>query len=351
MTTKSDEYFNIFCKIIKSIQSTTNREDILNLIVQSAVEVMEAKACSLFLIRSRRDKTGLFYPAAQIGLSENYSHSGPAKGRDITKDILEKGGYMMVKDATTDPRVENHDLKKKEGIASLLVVPVVAEERPMGILALYTSEPRDFSQKDIDFLRALADYGGMAIVRAHQSFRQERELKLLATISEHLSSSIDINEVLSLMTSEITQAFELIGVTIRLYDADSKELRLVASHGMSEQYLNKGPISAQRIKTVIKNQSEVIDDIETYDIDYKKERQEEGIVSMLHLPITLKGSVIGVMGLYSDEIRVVEDDDMSFLSSIARQCGLAIHNATLYLQLKNEKSDLEEEIWSHRNWF
>jgi GAF domain-containing protein len=348
---KNEEYFKVFCKIIKSIQRSSDRVEILDLIVRSAVEGMKAKACSLFLIRSRQDNDGLFYPVAQVGLSENYIHSGPAKGRDITRDILMKGGYLAARDATTDPRLENHEIKKKEGIASLLVVPVIADKDPIGILALYTAEPRDFAEEDVDFLRGLADQGGIAILRAHNEYRRKRDLELLTSVAEDLGSSLDIKVILHLMTSEVALAFELLGVTIRLVDDRSKELRLVASYGLSEKYLNKGPVSAERIKTVLKNKAEVIDDVATYDIDYRDERKAEGIVSMLHLPISVKGKVIGIMGLYSDKKRVLVDEDISLMSSIARQCGLAIQNASLYLQLEQDKKNLEEEIWGHKAWF
>jgi GAF domain-containing protein len=351
MSSKCEEYLRIFCEVTKSIQISSDREEILNLIVESAVKVMEAKACSLFLIRSRRDQDGLFYPAAQVGLSDKYIHAGPARGRDITRDILMKGGYLKVWDATTDPRMENHDVKKKEGIASMLVVPVIADKEPIGILSLYTAEQRDFSEEDIAFLRGLADQGGIAILRAHSLYRRKKDFELLASVTEHLNSSLDIKEVLSLMTTEIAQAFDLQGVTIRLRAQDTKELKLVASHGLSEKYLNKGPVSSERIQTVVKDRMELVDDVATYDIDYKKERQEEGIAAMLHLPITIKGTVIGIMGLYSDTRRVIADDDIALISSIARQCGLAIQNASLFLELKRDKKELENEIWAHRAWF
>lgn len=349
--TKSKDFFKVFCRVIKTIQMSNDRAEIFRLIVESAVEVMEAKACSLFLIRSRSETDGLFYPAAQVGLSDDYIHSGPARGRDITQDILKKGGYMAVKDAATDPRLENHEAKKKEGIASLLVVPVIAEKDPIGILALYTAEQREFNTEEIDFLKGLADQGGIAILRAHQEYRQKRDLELLASVSEHLSSSLDIKKILHLMTSEITLAFDLLGVTIRLLDGDSKQLKLIASYGLTEKYLEKGPVSSKRIQTVMRGKSEVVDDVATYDIDYKAERQAEGIVSMLHLPINVKGNNIGVMGLYSDTKRVALDEDISLMSSIARQCGLAIQNASLYLQLQQDKQNLEEEIWGHKAWF
>jgi GAF domain-containing protein len=348
---KSEEYFKTFCKIIKTIQMASDREEILKLIVASAVEAMQAKACALFLIRSRSDAGGLFYPAVQIGLSENYIHSGPDKGREITRDLLMQEGYLAARDATTDPRLENHEAKRREGIASLLVVPVIGSKDPIGILALYTAEPRDFTEEEILFLRSLADQGGIAILRAHKEYRRRRDTELLAAVSEHLGSSLDIKVVLHLMTSEIALAFDLLGVTIRLMDDRSRELQLVASYGLSEKYLNKGPVSAERIKTVLKDKSEVIDDVATYDIDYREERKAEGIVSMLHLPISIKGKVIGIMGLYSDKKRMLSGDDVSVMSSIARQCGLAIHNASLYMQLELDKKNLEEEIWGHKAWF
>lgn len=349
--TKSEDYLKAFCRVIKTIQMSSDREEILDQIVNSAVEVMQAKACSLFLIRSRSATDGLFYPAAQIGLSEDYIHTGPANGRDITRDILMKGGYLAAKDATTDPRLENHEAKKKEGIASLLVVPVVVDKDPIGILVLYTAETREFAQEEIDFLRGLADQGGIAILRAHQEYRRRRDLELLASVAEHLNSTLDIKKVLHLMTSEIANSFELLGVTIRLLDEQSKELKLVASYGLSEKYLGKGPVSSQRIQTVMRDKYEIVDDVASYDIDYKEERQAEGIVSMLHLPIAVKGKIVGILGLYSETKRVLSDDDVSLMHSIAKQCGLAIQNASLYLQLKQDKENLEEEIWGHKAWF
>jgi len=350
MATKRDDYLKTFCAVVKSIQNTRNRDDILKMLVESAVKVMQAKACSLFLVKSRRASDGYFYPAAQVGLSADYIHSGPAKGRDIVKDIVQKGGYMAVVDATSDPRVENHEIKKREGIASMLVVPVVAEEDPIGILALYTAEKREFTREDINFLKCLADQGGIAIFRVHQEHRNRRYLELLTSVAENLNSSLDIKIVLHLITSEITLAFDLLGMTIRLRDDDTGALRLVASYGLSEKYLAKGDIGTERLTSVLNN-AEVIEDINECDIDYKEERIAEGIVSMLHLPITVKGQAIGLMGLYSDHSRTITEDDVSLISAIARQSGLAIQNASLYLQLEQDKKNLEEEIWGHKAWF
>ncbi len=64
-------------------------------------------------------------------------------------------------------------------------------------------------------------------------------------------------------------------------------MKLVASYGLSDKYFDKGPVSPERLQALLKNKVELIDDVSTYgSLDYREERKAEGIVSMLHLPIS-----------------------------------------------------------------
>ena len=49
--------------------------------------------------------------------------------------------------------------------------------------------------------------------------------------------------------------------------------------------------------------------------------------------------------------RVFTEDEIKLATAIANQGGLAIHNASLYLMLKEDIKDLRDDIWSHRLWF
>ncbi|MEA3471606.1 MAG: GAF domain-containing protein, partial [Thermodesulfobacteriota bacterium] len=159
---KKNNYFKTFCKVSRKFGSTSDREEILNLIVESAIDTMQGKAASLFLFDKKRD---FFVKGAQKGLSKDYLHSQPIDARKVVQDIIH-GGHIAVYDATKDPHVENHEAKIKEGIASILVVPVLEEGRAIGILALYTATPRKFTKEEIEFLSALAEQGGIAIQHA-----------------------------------------------------------------------------------------------------------------------------------------------------------------------------------------
>jgi GAF domain-containing protein len=289
---------------------------------------------------------------AQKGLSDNYLHQKPMKARRIVEEIME-GGHLHFRDATTDPRLEHHDAKKVEGIASILSVPVIVSNRTMGILSLYTAEPRDFSKDDIDFLSALAEQGGIAIEHARLLGRIQKNATLFLDLSSHINSTLDIKRILNNLTVDICQALGMKGAAIRLLDSDSGELILVASYGLSDEFLNKGPVSATTSATqALKGETLVIKDATKDErIQYKKEMKKEGIASMIVTPIKSRDEIIGVLRLYTNKEREFTEDFITVVQALAHQGALAIQNATMYLELQKDKEELEHDIWSHRSWF
>jgi GAF domain-containing protein len=346
---KEINYFKSFCKISKALGTTLSKAELLDLIVDNAIETMNAKAACLFLADEEED---IFVPVAQKGLSDNYLHARPMQAKKIVQAIL-KGGYLAIRDATTDPRVENHEAKKAEGIASILDVPVMVRDKAIGVLALYTAKKRDFSQDEIDFLAALAEQGGMAIERARLLERIRNNSMLFLDLAANINSSLDIKQILHNLTADICEALGMKGVMIRLVNKASGELDLVASYGLSEAFLNKGPVSAQKHLTrVLKGETIVVDDVESDEtLQYRDDVLKEGIVSMLVVPIKAKDEVIGIMRLCSGVKRAYPDDLILLVNALAQTGGLAIQNASLYLALQSDMQDLKEDIWSHRSWF
>lgn len=342
-------YFKSICKVSRAFGTTFSKSKLLDLIVTSAIETMDAKAACLFLADDEED---VFIPVAQKGLSDRYLHAQPLHAKKIVGAIL-KGGHLAIRDATEDPRVENHEMKKAEGIASILDVPVIVKDKTIGILALYTAKPRDFSEDEVDFLTALAEHGGRAIEQARLLERIRNNSTLFLDLAANINSSLDIKKILHNMTADICEALGMKGVLIRLLNKQSGNLDLVASYGLSEEFLNKGPVSAQNsLSKILKDGTIDIQDVETeHSLQYRDAVRKEGIVSMLVVPIKIKDEVIGIMRLCSGVKRVYPDDLIMLVSALAQTGGLAIQNAAMYLALQNDLRDLKEDIWSHRSWF
>ena len=349
MTTRERDYFNTFCTISKAFGTTAKRDDLLKLIVDSAVESMNGKAACLFLADERKD---IFVPMAQSGLSETYIHANPLQSRKLV-GALDKLNHLHFLDATTDPRLENHEAKKAEGIASLLTVPVRVQNRTIGILSLYTAETREFQEEEIEFLCALAEQGGIAIENNRLYRRMQKNAMLFLDLAGKINSTLEINQILNDLTVEICEKLDLRGAVIRLWDEEHDEMKLVASHGLSEEFLEKGRTTTiETAQLALKGETLVISDTSKDNrIAFKEALQEEGLVSMIVTPITAREKVIGVLRLYSDTLREFPDDLVMMVKALAHQGGLAIQNASMYLELKEDKKSLEQDIWSHRSWF
>lgn len=348
MTTKNN-FFATICKVSRAFGTTSSKKEILDLIVDSAIKTMKVKAASLFLLDEEKD---IFLTAAQRGLSKDYLHSKPIHARKMVDDILKKG-HLAVLDATKDPRIENPKAKKKEGIVSLLVVPVLVSGKTIGILSLYTDSPRKFGNDEIEFLSALAEQGGMAVENARLIEKLKESTKIFLDLSASINSTLNLKTILQSLTKDVAMTIGVKAASIRLLNENRTSLQLAASYGLSDKYLNKGPISAEKsIAEALEGKPVVVKNASTdKGVQYKKEKKEEGIVSILCVPIKVKDEVIGVLRLYSSAAREFSDYEISLVTAIAHHGGLAIQNAGQYLLLKNDVKDLKDNTWSYRSWF
>jgi GAF domain-containing protein len=347
--TSEKNYFQTFCYLSEAFATAVTVEELLQLIVKSATETMNGKGACLFLADEKED---IYVPKASYGLSDTYMHANPIKAKKLAATLL-KTGYLAFEDATSDPRLENHEAKKNEGIASILTVAVTVEGRQIGILSLYTPRTRKFTDQEIVFLKALAANGGIAFEKAYLLERITKNSALFLELASAINSSIDIRKVLHNFSEKTCIALGMKSVSIGLLNEETGSLDLVASYGLSEKFINKGPISAEKsVTSALRGNTVIVEDVSTDTrLQYPKETLEEGIKSMVCVPIRSREKVIGVMRLYSDSVRRYPEDFITVVEALAHTGALAIQNASMYLALKEDKKSLEEDIWSQRLYF
>ncbi|MFH2129010.1 MAG: GAF domain-containing protein [bacterium] len=346
---KQIDYFKTFATISKALGSTLHLEEILHLIVESAVESMDGKAACLFLADREKD---VFVEKAQTGLSKTYLHANPVSARQTEGDLV-KDGYLAISDIDKDPRVENREGKKKEGIASILVVPVTVNQETIGVLTLYTATRRSFSQYDIDFLNALAEQGGLAIQRSALIERIRGNTRIFRELSANINASLDIKEILNNLTVALANALNMKGVSIRLLNKQTGEMPIVAGYGLSDEFLYKDKGSIQsNLEQTLKGETIVIENAVTDKrVRYKNELKKEGIGSALFVPIKTRDDVVGIIRLFSAEPQLFPEETIDLVNALAEQGGLAIQNASMVLMLQEDKKNLEQDMWIHKSWF
>ncbi|TAN41920.1 MAG: GAF domain-containing protein [Nitrospirae bacterium] len=325
-------YLESYQNICKSISTSLSLDEVLTLIVTNVVKVMNVKASLLRLLNKEKNQLEL---AAYHGLSRSYADKGPVE-YDASIDDALAGKPVSIYDITADRNAKYRREAEKEGIRSILSIPLRFRDEVIGVLRMYTAEPVSYSDEDLKFVSAIAEQAAIAIVNARvfeKTVSKEKQyLTVFQTITDAVSSTLNVTEVLDLIARKIPEVLHLKGSTIRLLDDSGKELRLVASHGLSERYLTKGPVDTEdNIKAALNDRPVTIFDAATDpSIRYKKEAEEEGIKSMLTLPIVARGKVIGVLRLLTAQPRSFSEQEIDFASSLAKQCGTAIENARMY---------------------
>ena len=151
--------YETLLKVTHAVVSSKYPEDVAMLTVESVKSALEAKGCALLLFNR---KTKELEVAASYGLSDEYINKGPLSATlSIGKSI--KDGPVAIYDVTDDPRIQYPEEAKKEGIASILSVPIAVRENPIGVLRVYSAELWEATLEDVNFVQAVAQIVGMAL--------------------------------------------------------------------------------------------------------------------------------------------------------------------------------------------
>lgn len=329
---KKSEYFKTLCNISRAFGVTQEKELLLQMIVQGAIDTMGGKAACLFL---EDEKKGVFVPVSQAGLSENYIHSDLNHSKREVEGILE-GGFLVFYDAATDLRLDNQDLKAAEGIKSILVVPVLVREKAIGVLALYTGEHRNFDKDEVDFLSAMAEQGGMAIQNARLVERIKKNSILFHKLASGLNSCMDVKKILAIMAEDMVSALGMVGASVRIVNEKKSAIDLTYHYGLSQAFIEKSNAAVQEIEPeVLSGETVIINNIYgDVRIKHKETMTRDRIVSMLCVPVRSRDRVIGDMKMYFGVERQFPEDIIMLVNAIAHQGGLAIQNVSMQTLLK-----------------
>ncbi|MBU2009621.1 MAG: GAF domain-containing sensor histidine kinase [Chloroflexi bacterium] len=161
-------------EIASAVNSTLEVRGVLQSIVESVTKAVGAKGCAVLLLTAER---GQLTHSADYGLSREYVQKGPVQRTHILTEFADGKNVSMV-DVSADARVEYREEAIREGIVSMLSVPMMLGEELAGVLRIYASESRSHSAEEIDFLRAAANLGALALDRAgtHEAIAKANEL-------------------------------------------------------------------------------------------------------------------------------------------------------------------------------
>ncbi|MFN8484680.1 MAG: GAF domain-containing protein [Anaerolineae bacterium] len=156
-------------EISQTITSSLYLEDMLGVIVEMVAKTMKVYSASLLLIEQGEGELVIYATAG--GAAEAIHRPARAPGEGIASVVAQTRRPVVVEDVRQDPRFRDPERARREGLCSLLAVPLMVRDRVIGVLRCYTTTPHTFSDDDIALLATLANQTALAIENAQLSVR------------------------------------------------------------------------------------------------------------------------------------------------------------------------------------
>jgi signal transduction protein with GAF and PtsI domain len=176
-----------------------------------------------------------------------------------------------------------------------------------------------------------------------QKHERKFYLKHFRSICHAISTYEDLNMLTNHLSEGTCRRFKAKGCSIMLLDERDNQLHPVSSYGISEEYLNKGPIFIDdKHSAISKGEPVFVEDMQNDPrVQYPQAAAKEGIAAMQSIPIKCRNSIIGVIRIYHNEPTIIHDEDIETLCVMSENLGLVIENNGLKNFLEGVLTALE----------
>jgi len=229
---------------------------------------------------------------------------------------------------------------------SAIAVPLLRQERVVGVLTLSHPEPNKFSEEHLNLLLFIANQAAIAVENARlyeKVTERMREATALYKVSNQLMRTLNLDQVLEKALDILQKFFGYLDCAILLVDEKAGELEVKAARGYLRKTVGKvrlkigqegivGWVAAH--KTAL-NVPDVTQDSRY--VGMEKTRSEMAV------PMMAGDKVIGVLDMQRPEVNAFNDDDLRVLSSVAAQAAIAIERARLYFAERRLHTTIAEE--------
>ena len=184
-TTDHRQLYKAFRDIISVVHSSIHLEDVMDLVAWKATEILDAKGAILSLHNIDTDELEI---SASYGISEEYEAKGPVSHHRTITDVCRQKKVIIIEEIRTDPRVQYPQEAWSEGYRFIIDVPLSVADDVVGILRLYFTKVRHFSEIELDWIIAIAEQCSCALGKARLIDTYEFKYHELATQTEKLSA-------------------------------------------------------------------------------------------------------------------------------------------------------------------
>jgi signal transduction histidine kinase len=339
--------------------SPTDLSPTFDTILSTASRLCEAHLAALW----RFDGTHLIF-AAHYNASREYvdtltrqplvpSAKGPARRAAFERSVVH------IADMTIEPGFSPVALQF-ERARTVLAVPLLREDELVGVIAMWRREVQPFTEQQVVLVKTFADQAVIAIenvrlftelqAKTQELTRSVGQLTALGEVGRAVSSTLDLETVLSTIVSRAIQLSGTDGGSVYEYDEATEEFSLRASRDLHEAYVaqvrdtrpRKGEGAVGRVaQTREPVQIADISDPAAYESRVRDTLLQIGLRALLAVPLIAEGQLVGALIVMRKRSGTFAAEEVTLLQTFATQSALAIQNARLFREIEDKSRQLE----------
>jgi signal transduction histidine kinase/CheY-like chemotaxis protein len=347
-------------EVLASIGSATFELDpVFETVLRNAVRLCDADGGQVWRLEG-----DVYRAVLGIGGSDEYrryleEHPVQRGPGTLVGRVGQERRTVQIDDAVSDPGYRWHEALDLGGFRTLLGVPMLTDHRVVGVIVLWRSVVEPFDERQIALVSTFAAQGAIAIQnvqlfheleeRGAALARSVDELRVLGEVSQAVSSSLDVDEVL---TTIVTRAVELSGAdggSIFELERPQAEFALRACYGTSEALADSlRQIRIRLGETFIGRAAMAGEARQATDLDaeppdpHLDELRRDGWRSLVAVPLHSEREIIGALVVRRRSPGALDAQTVELLDTLASQSALAIHNARVFRELERKSRQLEE---------
>jgi signal transduction histidine kinase len=348
-------------EILRVISSSpTDVQPVFDTIVRSAPRLCGAKFCLLYRFDGELLHLVAHYnvPGELLELLQRLYPMRPWRQHASGRAII-SGAVVEIEDVLSDPEYQQ-TVAAMSGWRSMLAVPMLRERAPIGAIVIQRGEAGSFPEAQIALMQTFADQAVIAIenvrlfkelqARTQDLTRSVGELQALGEVGQAVSSTLDLETVLTTIVSRAVELSGTDGGTVYEYDEAAEEFILRATHNLGEEdvelrrgiRLRKGEGVTGRM--VLARGPVQVPDITApgaYDSRLREGLLRSGAKAVLAVPLFREDHLIGGLVVNRNSPGDFRPEVVALLQTFATQSALAIQNARLFREIADKSRQLE----------
>lgn len=335
-----DEVFRKLYHVSKEIILTLEPEHALQKIIDAAVELTSAGCGSVALLNPTSGKLEIL---ASNGLTEVEQSVRLDVGKGITGYVAATGESILV----TDVRDDNRYIAIRDNVRSELACPLESDGHLTGVINVDSDRIGAFTENDLIVLKEISYVAAKVVNNAwrHEQVLHRVDLfAALTRISKTVNNSLTLEGTLNVVTSEASNLIDgKLASIMLLNSSDPRVLEIKSTYGGGEYYRDSARViniedSLMGIVIRRKKPIQIPNIYESSRFQNQNMAKNEGLVSILSVPVQTNEKILGVLNIYKGEVHNFSNEEVECVSALAELAAIAIDRASLYRDIAAKES-------------